>query len=69
MSNYNKHLNNDYFNIGRADNISTVRKINLVALSILSIIAINFVFFFFVYTTTYYSHIGEIETIIEVLFD
>lgn len=68
MSNFNKHLNNDYFKIGRADNNSTVRNINLGAFSILAIIALNIVFFFVVYTTTYYSHLGEIETIIRVLF-
>ena len=69
MNKINKHLNNDYFKIGRADNYSLVRKINIGASVIVAIIALNIVFFFFVYTMTYYSHLGEIETIIQVLYD
>ena len=66
MNNINKYLNNDYFKIGRAENFSTVRKINLYAAAIFSIITLNIVFFLIVYSTTYYGHLGEIETTIDV---
>ena len=67
MANLNKYLNNDYFSIGRADNISIVRIINITALSILIIISFVFIFFLTVYSTTYYSRIGDLEETIKVI--
>lgn len=66
MKNTNKYLNTDYFNIGRAENTTTVRNINLSAFVILLIIILNIIFFFVVYTTTYYSQLDEIEDVIKV---
>ena len=66
MNVLNKHLNTDYFKIGRADNINTVRNINLSALVIFLIISLNIIFFLIVYATTYYSQLDEIEELIKV---
>ena len=62
----NRYLNNDYFKIGRADNISIVRNINLSFLVIFLIIIINIIFFSIMFSTTYYSHLGEMEGDIKV---
>jgi hypothetical protein len=66
MNQLNRYLNNDFFKIGRADNFTTVRNINLAAFTILLLIALNMVFFFIVYATTYYSQLDEIEEVIKV---
>ena len=65
MSNMNKYLNTDYFKIGRADNITTVRNTNLAAFLILFIISLNIIFFVIVYSTTYYNELDEIEDVIK----
>ena len=65
MNNLNKYLNTDYFKIGRADNINTVRNINLAALIILGVLLMNTIFFFFVYTTTYYGRLDQVEEVIQ----
>ena len=67
MNNVNKYLNTDYFKIGRADNVRMVRNVNISAVSIAFIIALNITFFFFVYSTTYYGKLGEVEQVIKVI--
>ena len=67
MNNINKYLNNDYFKIGRADNMSVVRNVNISLLAILLVIGLNLIFFFIIYTTTYYSKLGEFEDVIKVI--
>jgi hypothetical protein len=67
MENINRYLNTDYFKIGRADSISTVRNVNIAALGIATVILLNMIFFFFVYVTTYYGRLDEIEEVMRVV--
>lgn len=63
MNQINKYLNSDPFKIARADNTILVRNINLATLGIFFIVALNILFFFIIYATTYYSQLDEIEEI------
>ena len=68
MSNLNQYLNTDYFKIGRADNGTLVRNINIATFAVILIIGLNIIFFLTVYSTTYYAKLDEIEDIIKVKY-
>lgn len=68
MSDINKYLNKDYFKIGRADNVTLVRNINIASFAVTIIIGLNIIFFLTIYSTTYYSQLDELEDIIKVRY-